>query len=87
MSEELHEIQLSVGAEYWYNKIFAIRAGYFYENKHKGGRQYMTVGGGIRYNLFTFDLSYLISLTTKTQSPLANTVRISLGMNFGQPKK
>ncbi len=86
-SEELHEIQLSVGAEYWYNKIFAIRAGYFYENKHKGGRQYMTVGGGIRYNLFTFDLSYLISLTTKTQSPLANTVRISLGMNFGQPKK
>lgn len=86
-SEELHEIQLSVGAEYWYNKIFALRAGYFYENKNKGGRQYMTVGGGIRYNLFTFDLSYLISLTTKTQSPLANTVRISLGMNFGQPKK
>ena len=86
-SEELHEIQFSVGAEYWYSQIFAVRAGYFYEHENKGGRQYMTVGGGIRYNLFTFDLSYLISLTTKTQSPLANTIRISLGMNFGQPKK
>ena len=84
--EELQEIQISVGAEYWYSQIFAVRAGYFYEHKNKGGRQYITFGGGIRYNMFTFDLSYLLALS-KTQNPLANTIRISLGMNFGKPEK
>ncbi|MBR4199047.1 MAG: type IX secretion system outer membrane channel protein PorV [Bacteroidales bacterium] len=86
MKEELQEIQLSVGAEYWYNQLFAVRAGYFFEHKNKGGRQYITFGGGIRYNMFTFDLSYLLALS-RTQNPLANTVRISLGMNFGKPEK
>jgi hypothetical protein len=84
--EELQEIQISVGAEYWYSQLFAVRAGYFYEHKNKGGRQYITFGGGIRYNMFTFDLSYLLALS-KTQNPLANTIRISLGMNFGKPEK
>ena len=84
--EELQEIQISVGAEYWYSQLFAVRAGYFYEHKNKGGRQYITFGGGIRYNMFTFDLSYLLALS-KTQNPLANTIRISLGMNFGKPDK
>ncbi|MBO4741496.1 MAG: type IX secretion system outer membrane channel protein PorV [Bacteroidales bacterium] len=83
LTEELQEIQLSVGAEYWYSQIFAVRAGYFFEHKNKGGRQYITFGGGIRYNMFTFDVSYLIALS-RTQNPLANTVRISLGMNFGK---
>ncbi|MBR5029332.1 MAG: type IX secretion system outer membrane channel protein PorV, partial [Bacteroidales bacterium] len=86
MKEELQEIQVSVGAEYWYNQLFAVRAGYFFEHKNKGGRQYITFGGGIRYNMFTFDLSYLLALS-RTQNPLANTVRISLGMNFGKPEK
>ncbi|MBQ6725526.1 MAG: type IX secretion system outer membrane channel protein PorV [Bacteroidales bacterium] len=84
--EELQEIQISVGAEYWYSQLFAVRAGYFYEHKNKGGRQYITFGGGIRYSMFTFDLSYLLALS-KTQNPLANTIRISLGMNFGKPDK
>ena len=86
MKEELQEIQLSVGAEYWYNQLFAVRAGYFFEHKNKGGRQYITFGGGIRYNMFTFDLSYLLALS-RTQNPLATTVRISLGMNFGKTEK
>ena len=86
MKEELQEIQVSVGAEYWYNQLFAVRAGYFFEHKNKGGRQYITFGGGIRYNMFTFDLSYLLALS-RTQNPLANTVRISLGMNFGKTEK
>lgn len=84
--EEMQEIQISAGAEYWYNQLFAVRAGYFFEHKNKGGRQYITFGGGIRYNMFTFDLSYLLALS-KTQNPLANTVRISLGMNFGKHDK
>ena len=31
-SEELKEINVSLGAEYWYNNLLAVRAGYFYEN-------------------------------------------------------
>ncbi len=39
MKEELKEISLSIGAEYWYSNILAARLGYFYESKDKGGRQ------------------------------------------------
>ena len=84
MSEELHELQLSLGAEYWYANTFAARVGYFFEHETKGGRQYLTVGGGIRYNIFTFDLAYLVPTTRFSQNPLTNTVRISLTMNFGK---
>ena len=35
-SEELRELMYSVGLEYWYDKQFAIRAGYFYEHATKG---------------------------------------------------
>ena len=34
--EELREINIAGGLEYWYDKQFAFRAGYFYENKTKG---------------------------------------------------
>ena len=81
--EEMQEIQLSIGAEYWYSNMFAARLGYFYENKYKGGRQYLTVGAGIRYNIFGFDFSYLIPTTTISNSPLTHTVRISLSVDFG----
>ncbi|MBQ9639017.1 MAG: type IX secretion system outer membrane channel protein PorV [Bacteroidales bacterium] len=87
LKEELQEIQLSIGAEYWYAKIFAVRAGYFFEHKHKGGRQYLTIGGGVRYNMFHFDLAYLIPTTNFSQSPLANTIRISISVNMAKEKK
>ena len=38
-SEELKEINYSVGFEYWYAKTFAVRAGYFNEAKTKGNRK------------------------------------------------
>ena len=81
-SEKLKEIQLSAGAEYWYNDMFAARLGYFFEHEDKGGRQYATVGFGIRYNIAGFDFSYLIPTTRIDNSPLANTIRISLTLNF-----
>ena len=55
-SEEMAEIMISVGAEYWYNELFAARVGYFYENKNKGNRQFFTMGVGFKYNVFGFDL-------------------------------
>lgn len=85
--EKLQELQLSAGAEYWYNDMFAARAGYFFEHKNKGGRQYATVGFGIRYNIFNVDFSYLIPTTQFGNNPLSNTIRISLTVNFANDKK
>ncbi|MFN2456643.1 MAG: type IX secretion system outer membrane channel protein PorV [Chitinophagaceae bacterium] len=78
-SEELKEFQVSLGAEYWYNEQFAIRAGYFYEDKTKGNRRYFTTGVGIKYNIFGLNFSYLVpSGTGSNQNPLSNTLRFSL---------
>ena len=86
-SEELQELQISVGAEYWYDKVFAVRGGYFFEHENKGGRQYLTLGGSVKYQTLVLDISYLIPTTTLQTSPLANTVRISLAMNFEPNRK
>lgn len=85
-AEELHEMQLSVGAEYWYKNTLAARAGYFFEHETKGGRQYATVGIGLKYNIYEFDFAYLIPTTSFSSNPLANTVRISLTINFGKKR-
>jgi len=79
--EELKEINIASGLEYWYNKKFALRAGYFYENPQKGDRRYFTMGTGIRYNAMELNFSYL--LASSQNSPLANTLRFSLLFNFG----
>ncbi|HJW16665.1 MAG TPA: type IX secretion system outer membrane channel protein PorV [Flavisolibacter sp.] len=79
MSEEIKEFQASLGAEYWYNNQFALRAGYFYEDKTKGNRRYFTTGVGIKYNVFGLNFSYLIPVNSGVnQNPLANTLRFSL---------
>ena len=84
--EEMQEIQLSVGAEYWYAETFAARLGYFWEHENKGGRMYVTVGAGLRYNVFAFDLAYLIPTTKISTSPLANTIRLGLSMEMKPTK-
>ena len=80
--EELSEINIAAGLEYWYNNTLAIRAGYFYENKNKGARQYFNFGIGFKYNRFGIDVSYLAAL--KRNNPLANTLRFSLRMTLGE---
>jgi hypothetical protein len=82
-SEELKEWQISTGLEYTYNNQFALRAGYFYENKYKGNRRYFTTGVGIKYNVFELNFSYLVpSGSGVQQNPLSNTLRFSLVFNF-----
>lgn len=82
-SEELKEFQISAGAEYWYRQQFAVRAGYFYENKYKGDRKYFTVGLGVRYNVFGLNFAYLIpSGSGINRNPLSNTFRFSLLFEF-----
>jgi len=86
LREELREINFGGGFEYWYARQFAFRAGYFYEHRTKGNRQYITMGLGVRYSIFSLDFSYLIANTQR--SPLANTLRFTLGFNFdGKAKK
>ncbi|CAG5080324.1 type IX secretion system outer membrane channel protein PorV [Parvicella tangerina] len=80
--EELNEINLSVGAEYWYSDIFAVRAGYFHEHWSKGNRRFISLGAGVKYQALQLDLSYLLSLTQN--SPIANTVRFTLKFAFGK---
>lgn len=80
--EELEEITGSLGLEYWYRDLFAVRAGYFYEHVNKGDRKYFTLGTGFRYQIFGFDFSYLIPV--EQNHPLADTLRISLLFNLDQ---
>lgn len=79
-SEELREITISSGVEYWYNNVFAVRTGYFYEHLSKGGRQYFTAGLGFRYQVLGLDFSYLIP--TKRNNPLAETLRFTAVFKF-----
>lgn len=85
MSEELKEVQASIGAEYSYNNQFFARAGYFYEDKTKGNRQFFTVGVGVKYNMFGLNFSYLVpSGSGVNRNPLSNTIRFGLVLNLDE---
>lgn len=78
-SEELKEVMIGTGMEYWYQDQFAARAGYFYENKMKGNRRYFTVGLGINYSKFGLNFSYIVPAGSGIdQNPLSNTLRFAL---------
>ncbi len=82
--EELHELMYSVGAEYMYNELFAVRAGYYNEHATKGNRKYFTAGVGVKYNIFGLNFSYLVPSGTGIQrNPLSNTLRFSLTFDLG----
>jgi hypothetical protein len=81
--EEINEISICTGIEYWYAQQFSVRGGFFYENRNKGNRKYFTLGAGFRYNILGIDFSYLIPM--ETQNPLEHTLRFSLLINFDAP--
>jgi len=83
-SEEMQEITLSLGLEYWYNDLFAARAGFFHENYNKGNRQFFTMGVGFRYQVFGIDFAYLVP--TQQEHPLAETLRFTLIFDFDNYK-
>lgn len=78
--EELREIYFSTGLEYSYNRRFFVRAGYYYENKYKGNRQYATFGAGFSLNVFSLDAAYV--LATAQSSPLDQTMRFTLSFDM-----
>jgi hypothetical protein len=85
-SEEIKEVILNMGVEYWYKQTFAGRVGYFSESVQKGNRKYMTLGVGFRKDRFGLDVAYLVP-TNKREHPLAETVRFTLLFQIQQKEK
>ena len=86
LREELRENK----HRYWISSIgmpisFALRGGYFNEHNTKGARQFFTLGAGVKYNVFSFDFSYLIA--AQNRNPLANTLRFTLRLNMDGANK
>jgi hypothetical protein len=79
--EEMAEFTISAGVEYWYDKLFALRFGYFNEHQYKGNRKYFTVGAGLKMNVFGLDFAYLIPTTQA--NPLQHTLRFTLIFDLG----
>ena len=79
----LKRIIISMGAEYWYGhpRLIALRMGYYKENPNFGGRNFLTFGAGIRYDIYGFDFSYIS--TFDQNNPLSNQLRFSLSLNWG----
>lgn len=75
-SEELKEINYSIGAEYSYNQQFFLRGGYYHESEFKGNRQYFGLGAGFALNILRLDAAYMIA--TAQSSPLDQTLRFTL---------
>jgi len=79
--EEMQEVMIGGGVEYWYDKQFALRGGYYHESIRKGNRKFFTLGLGLRLNVFGIDFAYLVPISGN-RSPLANTLRFSLTFDF-----
>jgi hypothetical protein len=84
LQEELQEVIINTGLEYWYNNAFSARAGFFSEAANKGDRKYITLGAGFRTKYIGFDAAYLVSL--KRQSALDGSLRFSLLFNLNSFK-
>lgn len=84
--EEMQEIMFSMGAEYWYDDLFALRIGYFDESKVKGFRKYATGGVGFRHNNFGIDIAYMVPMN-KRENALAETVRFTINFLTDQRAK
>lgn len=74
---ELDKITRSVGLEYWYSNLIALRGGYYYDKE--GKVKYITFGAGIKYSLYSFEFGYV---SASEGHPLANTMRFSLTLGF-----
>lgn len=79
IGDRLRKFTHSVGMEYWYGNLIALRAGYFYEDPKFGGRKFYTFGGGIKYNIFGIDFGYI---SAEDDHPLSDTMRFSVSVDF-----
>ncbi|MEI7811738.1 MAG: type IX secretion system outer membrane channel protein PorV [Ignavibacteria bacterium] len=89
LQEEFKQVVTSMGLEYVYGQPgdyqFAVRSGLFYEDPNYGNRKFMTLGAGIRYDMYGFDFSYITTSVFKggDQHPLSDTLRFTLLIGWG----
>ncbi|MDP2303621.1 MAG: PorV/PorQ family protein [Ignavibacteria bacterium] len=89
LKEEIRDIVTSAGLEYWYSIpgefSFGLRSGIFYEDPSFGNRKFMTLGAGIRYDIYGFDFSYISTSVFKggENHPLSDTLRFTLLVGWG----
>lgn len=89
ISEELRDVVTSMGLEYWYGQpgdfLFALRSGFFYEDPSYGNRKFVTLGAGIRYDIYGFDFSYITTSVFKDgeNHPLSDTLRFTVLIGWG----
>lgn len=88
-SNEMRDIVTSMGLEYWYGTpgdfLFALRAGFFYEDPGYGNRKFATFGAGIRYDIYGFDFSYITTSVFEggENHPLSDTLRFTVLIGWG----
>ena len=75
--EQLNEMTTTVGAEYIYNNMIALRAGYYYDQV--GQMKFPTFGAGIRYGGFMFDFGYMAA---EEGHPRSDTMLFSLSADI-----
>lgn len=80
-------LQYSLGAEFLYNQQFALRTGYFHQNRSTGATPYFTAGIGIKRKEMSVDLSYLLpSGSGIARNPLSNTIRLGMILDINKEK-
>ena len=57
--QELQEININLGMEYWYNNVIAVRSGLLFD--YIGERYELNLGLGLKYSTLKFDFSYIVS--------------------------
>lgn len=80
---------LGTGIEYWYSQLVGLRFGFFHEDPNYGNRRFLTFGAGVRYDIYGFDFSYISTAISDddTPSPLSETLRFTLSVNWGRGPK
>ena len=67
----------SMGLEYWYTDSFVFRLGYLHDQE--GNLKHPTLGAGIKFGQYGFDLGYILG---ETGEPRSNTLLFSLNMSL-----
>lgn len=74
-SEELHEIQWSLGMEYSLYRMIFFRTGYFFEHQTKGGREFINFGAGFKYKFVGADICFSVYPKTSFERYSENTIK------------
>jgi hypothetical protein len=74
----LSTITLGVGAEYTYDRLFMVRAGYFYDDGKHSSRSHFSFGVGVHYRALLLDVSYW--LPTSSLGTMDNTFHFTIGL-------